>query len=134
MAKLLIPAGQTSVTVYVFIQDSSVTTGAGLTGLTNASAGLSAWFVTPRQATTQIVLVNIVNSNDPWVSGGFKEIDTPHMPGWYRLDLPNALLTPQSQQPMTVGISLKGAANMVPCNLEIQLQAGRSVPSPLRIP
>jgi hypothetical protein len=46
------------------------------------------------------------------------------MPGWYQIGLPDATLTNGAG---TVGITLQGAANMVPVNIEIQLDAHAEV-------
>lgn len=50
--------------------------------------------------------------------GGFKEVDATNMPGVYRLDLPDAVCA--TGVPSVV-VMLKGAANMSPVVLEIQL-------------
>ncbi len=117
MAKLDIQAGSTSVSVAVFIQDGTATDGSGLTGLTNASSGLSCYAVVPGAAAASVTLATLSTPSSAWSSGGFKEIDATHMPGWYRLDLPNAVLA----SGRSVGVHLQGAAGMAPCPLEIAL-------------
>jgi hypothetical protein len=49
----------------------------------------------------------------------FSEIN-PTMPGWYEIQLPDALLDTTGTR-KSLGIILQGAASMAPCNLEIQL-------------
>lgn len=119
MAKLSLLAGSTSVSVQVFIQNSSVSTGAGLTGLAYNTASLVASYVQPAGSRTAITLATLAAANSAWSSGGFKEIDATNCPGLYRLDIPNAALTGATH----VTIHLKGAANMVPCLLEVELVA-----------
>ena len=117
--KLSILAGATSQTINVFVQDSSSTTGAGLTGLVYNSASLTAYYVFPRATAAAITLATLAAANSAWSSGGFKEIDATNMPGWYRLDLPDAVLA--SGNGRSVGLHLKGAANMAPLPIEIEL-------------
>lgn len=119
MAKLQIKVASTSQTIDIFIRDSSSTTGAGLTGLVFNAAGLTAYFALPRAASVAITLATLAAVTSAWSSGGFKEIDATNMPGWYRLDLPNAAIA----SGRFVDIHLQGAANMAPCPVEIELTA-----------
>lgn len=117
--KLSILAGATSQTVNVFIRDSTSTTGAGLTGLVFNSAGLTAYYALSKAAAVQITLATLAAITTAWSSGGFKEVDATNMPGWYRLDIPDAALA----SGRFVSIHLKGATNMAPLPLEIELTA-----------
>ena len=118
MAKLSLVRATTSKLVRVFIQDSSVTTGAGLAGLAFGSAGLTAYYIIEGQATmTAITLATMTVGT--WATGGFKEIDATHAPGLYEIGLPNAVLASGA----SVVVFLQGAANMVPCVVEIELTA-----------
>lgn len=121
MAKLSILGGATSKSVNIFIQDSSKTTGAGLTGLAFNTSGLTAYysFAGANATATAITLATLAAVNSAYSSGGFKEISSANMPGLYRLDLPNAVVAAASGQ--SVVVLLQGAANMVPCILEIEL-------------
>ena len=121
MAKLSILAGVTSQTVNVFIQNSSSTTGAGLTGLAYNTSGLTGYYVFPRAASAVITLATLAAVTSAFSSGGFKEIDSTNCPGLYRLDLPNAAIAAASGRCVTC--YLQGAANMAPCVLEIELTA-----------
>lgn len=123
MAKLSIQAGATSQSVNIFIQNSSSTTGAGLTGLAYNSGSLIAYytFTGANCAATAITLATLSTVGSAWATGGFKEIDSTHMPGLYRLDIPNAALATSSGQSVTIYLS--GATNMAPCVLEIELTA-----------
>ena len=117
--KLIIKKGTTSKIIHIFIQDSSKSDGSGLTGLLYNSAGLTAYYVRPGDATaTAITLVDIVTLGT-YVSGGFKEYDSTNMPGIYEFHLPDAVLASGADQ---VVVMLKGAANMAPVPIEIQLR------------
>lgn len=123
MAKLSMLAGSTSQSVNVFIQASNVSTGAGLTGLVFNTASLVAYYTFAGANTTAAVisLQTLAAVNSAWASGGFKEIDATNMPGLYRLDIPDAALA--ASKGRSVALMLKGAANMAPCLLEIELTA-----------
>lgn len=53
-----------------------------------------------------------------WATEGFIEVDASNMPGYYQLGLPDAALLTGADQ---VNIMLKGAVNMAPLPIEIQL-------------
>ena len=113
MAKLTVKSGSASRSEYIFVNDSSSTTGAGLTGLTNATAGLTAYYVTERGTPTAITLVSLASATAAYSSGGFVAVDATNLPGVYRLDVPAAVFA------TTKGVvMLKGATNMVPVLLE----------------
>lgn len=118
MAKLSIQAGATSVTVNVFLQDSSSSTGAGLTGLAFNTASLTAYYGLPGAAAVAITLATQTVTG-AWSSGGFVEISSANMPGFYRLDIPNAALASGRFS----SILIKGATNLAPCPIEIALTA-----------
>src|ERR1035438_85825 len=107
--------GSTSQSVNVFIQDSSSTTGAGLSGLVYNSSGLTAYYTFTGANCTAVAisLVTLATVTTAWSSGGFIEIDSTHMKGWYRLDLPNAALA--SGKGPEVDLPLYGGTNMAPC-------------------
>jgi len=117
MAKLAIKKASTDVTVYLFIQDSSVTTGAGKTGLAYNTSSLVAYYVRPLGSATQLTLATqtVTGAHS---DGGFVEVDATNMPGVYRLDLSDAICATGVN---SVVVMLKGAANMAPVVLEIQL-------------
>lgn len=112
--------GATSQTVYLFIRDSSSTTGAGLTGLAYNTSSLVAYYVRTRGSSTAITLATLAAANSSYSSGGFKEVDSTNLPGVYRFDIPDACLASGAD---SVVIVLKGAANMVPVGLEIDLDS-----------
>lgn len=121
MAKFSIKAGTTDVSILVFIQNSSSTTGAGLTGLVYNTSSLVAYYThSGTNATaTQITLATLAAVNSAHSDGGFKEISSANMPGWYRLDLPDAVVA--TSKGNVVGLMLHGATNMAPCPVEIEL-------------
>lgn len=114
--KLDIQVASTSQTINVFIQDSSSTTGAGLTGLVYNSGSLTAYYALPRAAAVSITLATQTVTG-AYSSGGFVEISSSNMPGWYRLDLPDAAIA----SGRFTSIHLKGASNMAPLPIEIEL-------------
>lgn len=121
MAKLFIQANSTSHSEYVFIQNSTSTTGAGLTGLVFNSAGLTAYYAVERGAATAITLVTLASATAAYSSGGFVAVDGTNMPGLYRFDVPNALFSVAGTK--NVVVMLKGATNMAPVLLEYQIVA-----------
>jgi hypothetical protein len=118
MAKLAIKKASTDVTTYVFIQDSSKTTGVGLAGLAYNTTDLVASYVRPLGTRQALTLATLAAADSAHSDGGFKEIDATNMPGVYRLDLPDAVCA--TGVPSVV-VMLKGATNMSPVVLEIQL-------------
>jgi len=118
MSKLKIKEGTIYKLVRVFIQDSSSTTGAGLTGLVYNSSGLTAHYLPEGDATaTAITLATMTVGT--WATGGFKEVDATNMPGVYEIGLPDAVIDATSEGSTLV--MLKGATNMAPVLLEIEL-------------
>ena len=119
--KLSIPSGTTSKRIAIFIQDSSSTTGAGLTGLTNASAGLTcySWIDTDGDvAATAQTLSSATRGT--FTSGGFIQKDSTNQPGAYEFGIPNALLASGVKWAF---IMFKGATNMAPLPIEIEVTA-----------
>lgn len=115
--KLILPKGTTDASVVVFIADSTVTTGAGKTGLTYNSSSLTCYYVRPGGSATQLSLVTqtVTGAHS---DGGFVEISSTNMPGLYRLDLSDAIVASGAESAI---VMLKGATGMAPCVLEIQL-------------
>jgi hypothetical protein len=117
MAKLNLKKGATSQLIEFFVPNSSVSTGAGLTGLVFNSGSLTGYYYRSGAASaTAITLVTMTVGT--WASGGFKEVDATNMPGIYQLGVPDAALATAAK---SVVIMLKGATNMSPVALEIQL-------------
>ena len=118
MAKQTVQINNTSRTEYVFIQNSSVSTGAGLTGLVFNSASLTADYCVERGARVNIPLVT-QTATGAYSSGGFVAVDGTNMPGLYRFDIPNAVFATAGADKAVV--MLKGATNMAPVLLEYQI-------------
>jgi hypothetical protein len=119
MAKLSLVQGATSKLVQVFIQNSSLTTGAGLTGLAYSTSSLTAYYY--REGAGSSVAITLATMTlGTWATGGFVVVDSTNMPGVYQLAIPNAALASGAK---SVTIFLQGAANMAPVALEIELTA-----------
>lgn len=119
--KIIIKKGATSVLVRVFFQDTTSTTGAGLTGLTASSAGLVCYRARDDDGNvggTQVVLS--AGTRGTWSSGGFVEKDATNMPGLYEFGVDNAGLAAGT---LTVDYSFKGATNLAQNLMEVQLVA-----------
>jgi hypothetical protein len=117
--KLSRKVGATSEIWQVFVRDSSSTTGGGLTGLTNASASLTAYY--HRDTDTTATVINLVTMTvGTFTSSGFKEIDSVNMPGWYQFCPPNAALASGAK---SCAFHLKGATNMAPLPIEVDLDS-----------
>lgn len=115
--KLQKVAGSTSQILQIFIADSSSTTGAGLTGLAFNTGSLTAYYHRKGDTTaTAITLVTMTVGT--FTSSGFAQIDATNMPGWYQLCPPDACFATGD-----CAIHLKGAANMAPLPIEIQITA-----------
>lgn len=115
--KLIETLGATSRIWQIFVADSSSTTGAGLTGLVFNSGSLVCYY--HRDTDTTATAVSLVTMTvGTFTSSGFKEIDATNMPGWYQLCPPNAALASGAK---SVGFHLKGATNMAPLPIEVEL-------------
>lgn len=112
-------AGATSEIWQIFIRDSSSTTGAGLAGLVFNTASLTAYY--HRDTDTTATAISLVTMTvGTFTSSGFKEIDATNMPGWYQFCPPNAAIASGAK---SCGFHLKGATNMAPLPIEVQLTA-----------
>lgn len=119
----VIPSGATNVSIYIFIKDSTSTNGeVGLTGLVFNSAGLTCYYVKDLVAAAQLSLVTLAAVTTAHADGGFIEIDSTNMPGWYRLDFSDTMVadTPLAH----LGLHLHGATNMAPFKAQIQIAFG----------
>jgi hypothetical protein len=83
--------GRTSQIIPVRILDATSVTGAGKTGLTNASVNLTAYY--HRELDTTATAISLVSTTSGvYLSGGFVESDATHLAGQYELSLPNAAI------------------------------------------
>jgi len=88
-----------------------------LTGLVYNTSGLACYYARPGVAAAQVTLATQTVTG-AHADGGFVEIDATNMPGLYRLDLPDAVCATGVD---SVVAMLRGAADMAPVPLEIQL-------------
>src|SRR5262245_53669219 len=101
----------------IFVQDSTSTTGGGLTGLVFSTSGLTCKYKKENFAGwTSVGLV--AGTVGTYTSGGFVD-SASGINGMYELCVPNAAFTGTR----SVVIILYGAANMVPLIMEIELDA-----------
>ena len=108
-------AGLTSQTLDIFLQDSSSTTGQGLSGLVFNSAGLVASYRKGATGSRTAITLATQTVGGAYSSGGFVEIDATNMKGVYRLDIPNAAVDTEG----FVTLYLYGATNLLPTALRI---------------
>ena len=92
----------------------------GAKGLTASTSGLSAYYNRTRTADVQITLVARTIA-DPWVSGGFAEVNASTMPGVYRLDLPDAAVAAGADD---VTVVVRGASGTNGAVVTIKLSSG----------
>ena len=120
--KLLLKKNETSVIAHVFIQDASSSVGGGLTGLAYNTGSLVAYYVKPGGTLTAITLQDITTLGTyeaPTSSAHmrFKLLHNTNVPGLYELHLHTDTLATNNQ----IVIMMRGATNMAPLLLEIQL-------------
>src|SRR5689334_22525210 len=102
--KLNLLASSTSNIFQIFIQDSSNSLGAGLTGVSAGASGIKAFYHRDTDTTaTSISLVTMTIGT--YTSGGFALIDSTNMPGWYQFCPPDAAVVSGAKN---VGFHLKG--------------------------
>jgi hypothetical protein len=83
---------QTTVTIASGSTSQSVEIYLGVTGLTATTSGLNATYNKNRTADVAIPLVARTIAQ-PWVAGGFAEVNPVTMPGVYRLDIPDEAIS-----------------------------------------
>lgn len=119
MAKLSILKGATSVIGRIFVQNSASNLGAGLTGLSNASANLTCTVAREDDGNAAGVAITLTaGTRGTWATGSIVEKDSANMPGIYELGFTNASLAAGSRSSTYY---LKGAANMAPVVFDIEL-------------
>ncbi len=118
--KLKIKQGTTSKLVRVFVQDSTATDGSGLAGIAHNTAGLTAYYICEGSASSTAITLT-AGTTGTWASGAWSEVDSTNMPGIYELGLPDAVVDATSEG--SVVLMLRGAANMAPVLVEIELDA-----------
>ena len=92
---------------------------AGLTGLAYNSGSLTWYYWREDTGNSGGVSVTLATATrGTFTSGGFKEIDATNLPGWYEIGIPDAVLASGAYWAI---MELKGATNMAPVLIEIQL-------------
>ena len=110
--------GSTSQRRFIFIADTSNSTGAGLANLTHSSSGLVAYYIAG-DLNNEVQITLVTATLGTFASGGFVAVDNTNMPGWYEVGIPDAALDGGNQ----VAIQYRGATNMAPVNIYIELDA-----------
>jgi hypothetical protein len=108
-SSITITPGSTSQSIELYL---------GATGLTASTSGLNARYNRTRTASVNIPLVP-VTITQPWVAGGFAEVDAIGMPGLYRLDLPNEAIVFGADD-VTVAVRGASASNGAYITVELK--------------
>lgn len=131
MAKLSRKKGITSQILHVFIQDSSATTGAGLTGLVFNSASLACRYINAGGVLSGAITLQDITTLGTYeaptanTNMRFKEVSSASpSQGMYELHIHNDWMNLPGG---SLVIMLAGAANMAQTRLEIDLQADANV-------
>ena len=125
--KLPIYAGTANRKQRIRITNSA--TGAGLTGLTYATSGLTAYYF--RDGDTSSTSIPLVTASlGTYTSGGFIAVDATNMPGVYEVGIPNTAFSLAG----SVQVVFRGAANMADCCLEYDMTATNDQVDPLAQP
>lgn len=110
-------AGTTSLSLSVVVYDNTSTTGAGLSGLTHTTSGLVLEYRRAGQSSwTSVTLVS--KTLGTYTSGGI--VASGSRAGRYEVDIPDAAVAAGVRM---VEICLRGAANMHPVDIELELDA-----------
>jgi hypothetical protein len=111
--------GSVNEILLVFVQDSTSTTGAGKTGIAYNASGLTAyWCASASTSSNSITLASMATGGlGVYISGGWGEIDSTNMPGWYQFCPPANSLAIGKE----TSYHFQGAANMVPRPLKVRL-------------
>lgn len=113
--KRKITAGSTSVQLAVFVQSTASTTGAGLSSLAHNTAGLVAEYRRAGQSSWTAITL-IAGTLGTYASGGF--VADGALDGAYEFDPPDAAFASGAS---FVLLRLRGAANMLPVLIEVEL-------------
>ena len=118
MSKRKITAGLTSVSLPIFIQDTTSTTGGGLSGVTSASSGLVIEYRRQGQSSWTSVTPVSGKTLGVYLSGGI--VADGSLAGAYEVDLPNAAFAVGARFAIC---RVRGVTNMLPVLIEIELDA-----------
>jgi len=109
--------GLTSVSLPIFVADTSSTTGGGLSGVTSSSSGLVLEYRRAGQSTWTSVTA-VTKTLGIYVSGGI--VADGSLAGAYEIDFPDAAFASGSRM---VLCRIRGVTNMLPVLIEIELDA-----------
>lgn len=112
--KQIITAGSTGVRQVIFVVN---TAGTGVTGITNASSGLTWYWYSNTNGTSSAVSV-VGETLGTWTSGGFIQIDATNLPGFYEIGVPNALFASSVQWSV---MEIFGVTGMIPVTVEFEV-------------
>lgn len=114
-----IKAGAAGALIDFFARDASSSVGAGLSGLTPSTPGLSAAYHRDT-AVTAVAIPLVAMSPGSHAAGGLAEVDATNLPGVYQLGLPNAATASGAQRLVIV---IRGAANLRATTIAVDLLA-----------
>lgn len=116
--------GDTSNVLFVFLQDSSSNTGAGLAGLVHNTSNLTCYY--KRSSGTAAVAVSLANITTlgTYVEGGFKQVDATNQPGLYEFHPPDAAMTTGAD---SVVFFFRGATNLADTPVLVDLKPAADV-------
>lgn len=121
---MIITAGSTNKSVYVYIvQDASATNpGEPVTGLlfSDIETGGSAGYTRQGAEITDFTLITLASASASHADGGFVLVDDTTAPGWYRCDLPDAAFAAGVDQVM-LNIVVASGKNALALPLTIDL-------------
>lgn len=123
MSTRKIYAGETSVSLPIFVRDTTSTTGGGLSGVTTASSGLIIEYRRQGQSTWTQATPAQLSAASGKVLGTFTAwgiVADGSLAGAYELDLPDAAYASGAE---FVTIRVRGVANMLPVLIILELDA-----------
>ena len=110
--------GTTSKIITLTVFDASSSVGDKLSGLVYNTAGLTAYYNRAGAAGSATAIALKTATKGTWTTEGFIAVDPTNMPGDYELHIPDAALASGAD---SVKIQLRGATNMVPVDVWIDL-------------
>lgn len=116
---MIIKKNSTSKLIRFRILDSSLTTGAGKTGLDTHIASINCYYIR-EGAAAGIPVTLTTGSYGTWASGSFAVLSNASMPGIYELGIPNKALSAGAD---SVVVYMRGVTNMKQTAKEIELWA-----------
>lgn len=128
MAKSIINVGSNRVIRHIFIYDTTSDVGEGLTGLDYHTPGLACAMIFSGSGYFNITLQTIHTIGTYQTPSGvhyvrFKEVSAANLPGYYELQFHDDLFGP-GYAGKHICFQFRGAANMAPVNVELQVTAG----------